>query len=105
MQDTAARLVCKASRHEHDEPLRKQLHWLLVEFRINFRLVMFVFKSLRNEMPVYINELLQEVIPVRTLRSNNSLNFKVPKILTKSGEKMFACSCRSNFVECFTKQY
>ena len=90
LQNTAARLVCKASRYEHSEPLRQQLHWLPVEFRINFRILMYVFKSIHNKTPVYINELLEKDIPVRDLRSNTSLKLKVPKIFTKSGEKMFA---------------
>ena len=90
LQNTAARLVCKASRYEHSEPLWQHLHWLPVEFGINFRILMYVFKYIHNKTPVYINELLEKDIPVRDLRSNTSLKLKVPKIFTKSGEKMFA---------------
>ena len=38
---------------------------------------------------MFINELLTEDKPVRTLRSNDSLKFKVPNTITKAGEKGF----------------
>ena len=48
-----------------------------------------VFKSVQNETPLFINELLTEENPVITLRSNNSLKIKVPRTITKAGEKGF----------------
>lgn len=89
LQDTAARLVCKAARYDSAEPLREKLHWLPVKFRIKFRIVTYVFKSVQNQTPMFISELLTEDKPVRTLRSNDSLKFKVPRTITKAGEKGF----------------
>ena len=38
---------------------------------------------------MFISKLLTEDKPVRTLRSNDSLKFKVPRTITKAGEKGF----------------
>ena len=83
-QDTAARLVCKAARYDSAEPLREKLHWLPVTFRIKFRIVTSVYKSVKNHTPKFISELLTIDKPVRTLRSNDSLKFKVPITITKA---------------------
>ena len=89
LQDTAARLICNSQRHESAAPLRKQLHWLPVEQRIQFRIATFVFKSLNNQAPAYLTELISVSHPVRSLRSNNQLLLNRPVVKTKMGERAF----------------
>ena len=54
LQSFVACLVLRASFRESAELLRKHLHWLPVEQRINFRIVIYVFKCLHGKVPIYL---------------------------------------------------
>ena len=42
VQNTAARLVTRSSKHDHITPLLQQLHWLPVSYRIVFKILLLV---------------------------------------------------------------
>jgi len=44
MQNAAARLLTGTKKREHITPVLASLHWLPVRFRIDFKILMFVFK-------------------------------------------------------------
>lgn len=46
VQNAAARLLTGTNRRQHITPVLKSLHWLPVHFRIDFKILMFVFKAL-----------------------------------------------------------
>ena len=58
IQNAAARCVFKKYKHDHLEDDIKQLHWLTVDKRIIFKILLLVFKSLVGFAPVYLQELL-----------------------------------------------
>jgi len=45
-------------KHDHITPILKTLHRLLVEQHINFKIILFTFKTLNDAAPSYIKELL-----------------------------------------------
>ena len=90
LQDAAARLVLQAPRYSSAEPLRKELHWLPVYYRISFRIATFVFRSIHGKTPSYISEMLEVQQTGRKLRSSHSVNFKILMTFTKLGEKCFS---------------
>jgi len=51
VQNAAARLLTRTRRHEHISPVLRQLHWLPVQKRIDFKLACFVFSSLSGYAP------------------------------------------------------
>ena len=51
MIDAAARLVCSARKYEHITPLLRDLHWLRVSERIEFKLSVLVFRCLHGTVP------------------------------------------------------
>ena len=70
---------------------RSELHWLPVEHRIVFKILLLVFKSLNNLAPSYISDLLTSYIPSRSLRSSNQSLLVVPRSIQKSyGGRAFA---------------
>ncbi len=71
VQNAASRLLLKKKKRDHATPLLKALHWLPDQFRIHFKIVLFVFKSLHNQAPGYLSELLHQYIPSRRLRSDD----------------------------------
>jgi len=58
VMNAAARLVCSARKYDHITPLLRDLHWLLVRDRIEFKLTVLVFRCLHGTAPPYLaNEL------------------------------------------------
>ena len=48
----------KLRKFDHITPALIDLHWLPVTFRVQFKLLLFVYKSLHNQSPSYIKDLL-----------------------------------------------
>ncbi len=91
VQNAAARLLLKCRKYEHITPVLKSLHWLPVCQRIDFKILLFVYKSLHNLAPVYLSELLHLYTPSRSLRSRDQALLVVPRVrLKRRGERAFA---------------
>ena len=58
VQNTAARLICNISRFDHTTPTMYKLHWLLVKFRIDFKVLLITYEALRGLVPEYITEII-----------------------------------------------
>ena len=91
VQNCAARLVKRYPKFGHTSPLLFVLHWLPVEHRIVFKILLLVFKSLNNLAPSYISALLTPYIPNRSLRSSDQSLLVVPSSIQQSyGDRAFA---------------
>ena len=55
----AARLVVMHRKFCHITPVIRQLHWLPVSFRINFKILLLTFKAIHELAPSYINDLVK----------------------------------------------
>jgi hypothetical protein len=90
VQNSAARLVTYTSRFEHITPVLRELHWLPVEKRVIFKVLLLTYKALNGMGPIYLTELLQPVRPSRTLRSSaRSLQLVVPRTKHSWGDRAF----------------
>ena len=59
IQNHAARLVLRKSRHESATTLLRTLHWLPVKARIQYKIACLCFQCIyQNSMPPYISDLL-----------------------------------------------
>ena len=58
-------------KRDHVTPLLKELHWLPVHARIEYKMIMLTFKCLKNLAPAYLSELIAVYKPLRCLRSEN----------------------------------
>lgn len=91
VQNAAARLLTGTRKFEHISPILASLHWLPIHFRIDFKTILFVFKSLNGLAPPYLSELLHPYSPARSLRSADQLLLSVPKTKRKlRGDRAFA---------------
>ena len=79
VQNAAARLIGGIRKHDHITPLMKTLHWLHVEQRILFKVLVLTYKSLHGKGPAYLQELLQPYRPTRSLRSEAANLLVIPK--------------------------
>jgi len=69
VQNSAARLVCLTKKQEHITPVLIQLHWLPIEYRIQYKIVLLTFKCLNDNAPGYLKDLIHQYVPKRRLRS------------------------------------
>lgn len=91
VQNAAARLLTGSRKREHITPILASLHWLPVHFRVHFKILLFVFKSLNGLAPPYLTELLCPHAPARCLRSADQLLLEVPRSKRKlRGDRAFS---------------
>ena len=91
LQNSAARVLTRTRGREHITPVLRSLHWLPVCFRIDFKVLLLVFKCLNGLGPSYLSDLLLSYQPSRTLRSSGTGLLIVPKVRTKThGEAAFS---------------
>ena len=76
--NTAARLVTMTRKYDHITPILRDLHWLPVNFRVQFKLLLQVYKTLHGLAPSYLPSKLS-LKPNKGLRSDNQLLLDVPK--------------------------
>ncbi|XP_072176438.1 uncharacterized protein [Diadema setosum] len=91
VQNIAARIVTKVHKKQHSTPLLSTLHWLPIHLRIQFKILLLVFKSLNGSTPSYIFELNKDYAPTRNLRSTRLHLFQTPRVNTKCyGQRAFS---------------
>lgn len=83
IQNSAARVLTGTRKHHHITPILKSLHWLPIQHRIHFKIILLVFKALHGSAHQYIFDLLTDYPPppdLRPLRSSDSGFLVVPRI-------------------------
>ncbi len=90
IQNAAARILTRTRKSEHITPVLRSLHWLPVTFRIDFKVLLLVYKSLNGLGPKYMADMLTEYKPNRPLRSLGSSQLEIPRVHTKQGESAFS---------------
>ena len=69
VQNSAARLVTGTRRREHITPVLFALHWLSIRQRIQFKLLLLVYRCTHQLAPDYLTDLVVPYVPARSLRS------------------------------------
>ena len=63
----------------------KELHWLPVQARIEYKLLTLTFKCVHDKAPTYLSELILRHVPSRPgLRSLNNISLFVPKTISRA---------------------
>ena len=91
IQNSVARIVTRTSRSSHITPVLKSLHWLPVQYRINFKLCCITPRTLSLKEPYYLNSLLINRLNSHSLRSSSFNPLTIPFFNKKSnGFRSFA---------------
>ena len=72
VQNSLARVVTNTSRLSHISPVRKQLHWLPIEYRCIFKTALLVYKFLHTGAPGYFSPFLKPRQSVYKTRSSQA---------------------------------
>lgn len=91
VQNAACKLICGIKKYDHVTPSLIELHWLPIEQRVKFKVLLLCFKSMNNHGPAYLKELITPYVPSRCLRSSSSNILVVPKSKTVAyGDRAFS---------------
>ncbi|XP_064638331.1 uncharacterized protein LOC135494344 [Lineus longissimus] len=84
VQNNAARLVTRTRKRDHITPTLRDLHWLPIRARIEFKILTVVYKCYRQLAPKYLEELLVPYAPKRALRSADKNLLVTPRFQSSS---------------------
>ena len=73
IQNTAARMITGARSSDHITPLLKSLHWLPVEARIHFKIVLITYKILNGQSAEYLERSSSIVIPFAIMHPSHKI--------------------------------
>ena len=90
VQNCLARVVVRAPRFSPSLPQLKQLRWLPVSYRINFKLSTLTYRALSTQQPPYLASLLYLSNTPRQLRSSISQQLITPKTKLNLGKRAFS---------------
>ena len=90
IQNCAAKLILSKKKYDSVQPLLKKLHWLPVEYRIQYKINLLTFKCVHDLAPSYLIDLLEPYVPERSLRSCDQNLLKEKRSRTLAGEKAFS---------------
>ena len=90
VQNAAVKVITRTKKFDHVSPLLFELHWLPIEDRITFKILLLAYKSLNDKGPVYLKELFHFHNPPRDLRFD-SLTLDYPRTnLASYGDRAFS---------------
>ena len=89
VQNNSARLIHRQPRENNITPTLKELHWLPIPSRIEYKILLLTYKSLNNLAPSYLSSLIQPYVPPRPLRSASKKLLCEHSSAKKYGERAF----------------
>ena len=76
VQNATARIKIRTGKHDQITPILRELHWLLVKERINFKILLLTFKAYSNISPAYLKAMLK-------LQTNRAFSTATPRLWDK----------------------
>jgi len=89
IQNALARSILDSKAHQSSNALLHELHWLPIHYRIDFKLAKLAFLARSSSTSSYLNSLVARYLPSRTLRSQDTNLFAVPRTKTVFGSRAF----------------
>ena len=92
VQNTSARIITKTGKYDHITPVLKELHWLPIDARLEYKVLLLTFKAVHGLAPTYMSEMVSVYQPPRSLRSEGKMKLSTStyKAKTKTyGQKSF----------------
>ena len=70
------------------------LHWLPIQYRLKFKILLQMFKVVNGSSPSYLANLVKKHVPSSYLRSSDANLFVVPRTdaISKFGDRRFSVS-------------
>ena len=92
VQNAAARAVVNSRSRSSVSSILRDLHWLPVQYRVDYKIAMLTFKVLTTAEPAYLHSLLHVTRPARTTRlSSSGTLLDVPFCKSVISSRAFSC--------------
>ena len=62
-QNNAAKIISKRRKFDHFSPVLREWHWLPVEHRISYKILILTYKALNEHAPQYLVALISNYVP------------------------------------------
>ena len=95
VQNAAIRLVSNLRPRDKVSASLREFYWLLIRYRINYKLCLMMHNAHVGRSPCYVTEMLTATVhlPNRSrLRSSASIRYELPTLRRKIGERAFLYS-------------
>ena len=89
-QNITALIVTCQKKTCHITPILMELHWLPVEFQIQYKVLLHVFRALNGLSPGYLAGMLECHVPTCSLRSTDRMLLTGPRIRHRWGDRAFS---------------
>ena len=90
VMNTAARVVTRTPRRHHITPVLKELHWLPIKRRVEFKILLHTYKYIKGIAPEYMSSMIMLYHPNRALRSAENITLVMPRVKSATyGERQF----------------
>ena len=89
IQNRAAVIITNSRGPVSSSSLLRQLHWLPVPNRIDFKIALLTYKVLTSQQPTYLNSLLHPYSTSRCLRSSGQHLLSVPRVTFATQSRAF----------------
>ena len=90
VQNRAAIIVTNSRGQVSCSSLLRQLHWLPIPNRIDFKIALLTYKILTSQQPTYLNYFLHPYAAPRTLRSSDLHLLSVPRTTSATQSRAFS---------------
>jgi hypothetical protein len=93
VQNAAARLILDLRMNDHVTPALRQLHWLPVDRRVDFKLCTMMHSIHTGQCPTYLADMVRAVAVNQTrsgLRSADTAQYIKPRCRTDIGKRAFS---------------
>ena len=90
VQNSLARIVSGSRRIDHITPILRDLHWLPIKSRIEYKIGCLTFRAKVTQQPSYLAALLVPHQPARALRSSELNRLSVPFVSSKIETRAFS---------------
>src|SRR2546426_5920036 len=78
VQNTLARVVASKRKYDHIKPVLRELHWLLVAQRVQYKVALVTHKVLSTGQTPYLHNIINAYKPTRPLRSDDKRQLSRP---------------------------
>ena len=90
LQNYAARVILNKPVRDHAKPMLRELHWLPINARVDYKICVLIFKCLNGLAPTYLSNLISVYKPARNLRSSKAfLLTPVTSNFVRLGDRAF----------------
>ena len=90
IQHHAARIIKQENKYCHITDHLKDLHWLPIQYRIQYKILLLVYKSLNGKGPAYLASMLEVYRPPYDTRSAAEFRLIEPPVNKKYGDRAFS---------------